>query len=178
MPLLDTGIDVPSDPNLGSWGGRAVQTSTSPNLWTMVPSELDASGNPVKGYTTSRWEAAAWNDFANRIQWGMTTGPANHAPSVGIRGDRDVHARAGSTITLRGVVNDPDGNPVTTQWWQYREEGSYPGAVAADSPDSVTTRVTIPADAQRGQTLSFILQATDNGTFPLTRYARVIVHVG
>jgi hypothetical protein len=143
----------------------------------MVPSELDASGNPVKGYTTSRWEAAAWNDFANRIQWGMTKGPANHAPSVAIRGDRDVHARAGSTITLRGVVNDPDGNPVTTQWWQYREEGSYPGAVAVDSPDSVTTRVTIPADAQRGQTLSFILQATDNGTFPLTRYARVIVHV-
>jgi len=37
--------------------------------------------------------------------------------------------------------------------------------------------VTVPADAQRGQTVSLILQATDDGTFPLTRYTRVRLRV-
>ena len=178
LPLLDTGIDVPSDPNLGSWGGRAVQTSTSPNLWTMGPSELDAAGNPVANYTTSRWEAAVWNDFANRIQWGLATDSqsANHAPSVRIRAPR-THARPGNTITLRGIASDPDHDRLAVNWWQYREEGTYPGAVAIDSPNAATARVTISADAQPGQTISFIFQATDDGKFPLTRYARVIVHI-
>lgn len=45
LPLLDTGIQVPGDPNLGSLGGRAVRTSTSSNLWTMVPTETDATGS-------------------------------------------------------------------------------------------------------------------------------------
>lgn len=180
MPLLKTGIGVPGDPNLGSWGGRAVQTSTSPNLWTMVPTELDASGNPVKGYTTSRWEAAAWNDFANRIQWGLTADPreANHAPAVWISTVRDHAVKPGQTVTLHGAALDPDHNALTVQWWQYREEGTYPGVASVSSPHSLTARVTIPADAQRGQTLSFMLQATDNGKFPLTRYARIILRVG
>jgi len=180
MPLLDTGINVPSDPTLGSWGGRATQTTTSPNLWTMVPTELDASGNSIKGYTTSRWEAAAWNDFANRVQWSLKpanwTG-ANHAPSVAVRGPQTLAVRAGQKVALRASVHDPDGNSVTLKWWQYQEEGTYPGSVTIDSPTSEGTTLTIPADAQKGQTISVILEATDDGTFPLTRYARVILRV-
>jgi hypothetical protein len=37
--------------------------------------------------------------------------------------------------------------------------------------------VTVPADAQPGETISLILQGTDDGHFPLTRYARVILQV-
>jgi hypothetical protein len=39
------------------------------------------------------------------------------------------------------------------------------------------TTVTVPADAQRGQTISLILQATDDGSFRLTRYTRVTLRV-
>jgi len=37
--------------------------------------------------------------------------------------------------------------------------------------------IAVPADAKRGQTISVILQGTDNGSFPLTRYDRVIIRV-
>lgn len=178
MSLLHTGIEVPSDPNLGSWGGRAVQKSASPDYWEMVPTELDESGSAVSNYTTSRWEAAAWEDFANRIQWGEATSDRNHAPVARIdKSSQPKKVRAGQSVKLRGLVGDPDGDAVTVRWWQYREEGTYPGAVTVASPGSARTRVRIPADARRGQTLSFILQVTDDGTFPLTRYARVMLQV-
>ncbi len=37
--------------------------------------------------------------------------------------------------------------------------------------------VKIPANAQPGQTVSIILEGTDDGYFPLTRYDRVFIHV-
>ncbi|MGW5241526.1 nucleoside hydrolase-like domain-containing protein [Monashia sp. NPDC004114] len=181
MPLLDTGIDVPSDPTLGGWGGRATQTTTSPNLWTMVGSELDATGKSVSNLTTLRWAAAAQNDFANRIQWslGSVQRPdANHAPKVSILAHNSTTVHPGESVSLRGLAVDPDQDALSLRWWQYREEGTYPGAVSVDDATAASTTVTIPADAQPGQTLSFIFQATDDGQFPLTRYARVVLTVG
>jgi hypothetical protein len=35
----------------------------------------------------------------------------------------------------------------------------------------------VPEDARPGQTINLILEATDNGTPPLTRYARIVVDV-
>lgn len=37
--------------------------------------------------------------------------------------------------------------------------------------------ITVPDDARPGQTISVILQGTDNGSLPLTRYDRVIIKV-
>lgn len=180
MPLMDTGIDVPGDPTLGSWGGRAVQVTSSPNLWTQVPTELDASGTAVRNFTTLRWAAAVQNDFANRVKWSLepTKRPdANHAPRVAILAHNQVAVTPGETVTLRGKATDTDHDALSLQWWQYREEGTYPGSVSVDAPTAETTTVTIPADAQPGQTLSFIFQATDDGQFPLTRYSRIILEV-
>lgn len=179
MPLLDTGIQSPQDPNLGSWGGRAVRVSTASNLWSMVPTEKDANGVSRSNYTTNRWEAAAQNDFAARMQWTLTPGyrQGNHAPSVGVLPGGNVHAVPGQTLKLHGLAADPDGDSVALHWWQYAEEGTYPGKVAVGGADAATATVTVPADAQPGQTISLILQGTDNGDFPLTRYARVMVHV-
>ena len=83
----------------------------------------------------------------------------------------------GRTVVLRGLGLDPDHGHLSYQWWQYGEEGTYPGAVTIGSPDRAWTTVTVPADAQPGQTISLILQVTDDGRFPLTRYARVILQV-
>ncbi|WP_326791240.1 DUF1593 domain-containing protein [Streptomyces sp. NBC_00841] len=179
LPLLDTGIQVPGDPNLGSLGGRAVRTSTSSNLWTMVPTETDATGAGLPDYTTNRWEAAAQNDFAARMQWTLSPGyrQANHAPYVGILSTGKVQAVPGQVLKLRGVSADPDRDGVKMHWWQYKEEGTYPGRAAVSGSDSATATVTVPADARPGQTISLILQGTDNGHFPLTRYARVMIHV-
>lgn len=171
-PLLNTGIQAPENPLRGGWGGRATQTTSSPNLWTMVPTEKDASGTSVANYTTLRWAAAAQNDFAARMQWTLSR-HGNHAPSVDIAGTGKVRAHAGSVVRLNERVSDPDHDRVTTSWWVYPEEGTYPGVVSVSSGGAVT----VPADAKPGQTISVILQGTDNGQFPLTRYDRVIIRV-
>jgi len=178
-PLLHTGIEAPDNPALGGWGGRAKQDSASPELWTLVPTEQDPSGAPVRNYTTLRWAGAAQNDFAARMQWTLTPSyrAGNHAPLVGVLGRRTQTVSAGRTVALRGLALDPDRDRLSYQWWQYGEEGTYAGKVAIASPDRPWTTVTVPADAQPGQTISLILQVTDDGGFPLTRYARVILRV-
>jgi hypothetical protein len=178
-PLLDTGIDAPENPTLGGWGGRLQLVSTTPELWTLVETEKDETGADVPNYTTLRWAGAAQNDFAARMQWTLTPSyrAGNHAPRVGVLGRRSVRVRAGRTVRLRGFALDPDRDRVRFQWWQYREEGSYPGQVTPTSPDRAWTTVRVPADAEPGQTISLILQATDDGEFPLTRYRRVILKV-
>jgi hypothetical protein len=159
-PLLNTGLQDPADPALGGWGGQATRTTVSPNLWTMVT-------DPT---TTLRWAGAAQNDFANRMSWTLTGDyrKAGHAPSVTIRQGDIERVRPGETVRLGARTHDPDGGHVSTTWWQYSEEGTYPGTVSISG-----STVTIPADARRGQTISVILQGTDNGRFPLTRYDRI-----
>ena len=74
-------------------------------------------------------------------------------------------------------VSDPDEDNVTVSWWQYLEEGTYPGAVKIVAQGNDYADVKVPTDAISGQTISIIVQATDDGEFPLTRYDRVFIHV-
>jgi hypothetical protein len=125
-------------------------------------------------------KGSAQNDFAARMQWTLTPDyrAANHAPRVSIVAPRwTTNLGPGQTLRLRGYGIDPDGDALQFAWWQYREEGTYPGSVRLGAPDRRSTTVTIPEDAHAGQTISLILQATDDGAFPLTRYARVILRV-
>lgn len=177
-PLLPTGLQDPEDANLGSWGGRRVQNSTAPNLWVLVDKEQARNGTLTRGWTTARWVEPAQNDFAARIQWTLTGKyeEGNHAPNVGVVGKKVLKAKPGECVKLKARVSDPDGDHVEVTWWQYLEEGTYAGAVAivATGKDAI---VTIPADAESGQTISIILQGRDDGDFPLTRYDRVILDV-
>ncbi|GAB2944772.1 DUF1593 domain-containing protein [Streptomyces heilongjiangensis] len=179
LPLLDTGIQAPGNPNLGGWGGRAARTSASSDLWTMVPTETDETGAELRDYTTNRWEAAVQNDFAARMRWTLAPGyrQANHAPFVGVASGGRVRAVPGQVLNLRAVSADPDRDTVRTHWWQYKEEGTYPGRIALGGADSATATVTVPADARPGQTISVILQGTDDGDVSLTRYARIVIQV-
>ena len=86
-------------------------------------------------------------------------------------------AHPGQTVRLTGAVSDPDLDQVSTTWWQFFEEGTYPGAVTVTENGNDTADVEIPADAKPGQTISMILQGTDNGQFPLTRYSRTFIHM-
>ncbi|KAJ5263468.1 hypothetical protein N7478_011073 [Penicillium angulare] len=180
--LLSTGLQNPESPRLGGWGGRAKQNSTSPNLWVSVDdgNEKNASGIDVADYTTDRWSAAVQNDFAARMQWTMTPDfrRANHPPSVQILNDTTVKAGPGSTVLLVAAVSDPDSSDkVTTSWWQFFEEGTYPGSVHMTEVGKRKVNVSVPKDAKQGQNISLILQGTDDGDFPLTRYSRIFIQV-
>jgi hypothetical protein len=84
LPLLDTGIQAPENPALGGWGGRSRQVTTTPDLWTMVPTEKDPTGADITQYTSLRWAGAGQNDFAARMQWTLTPSysAANHEPRI------------------------------------------------------------------------------------------------
>jgi len=127
----------------------------------------------------ARFFAAAQNDFAARLQWSVTPAfsDANHPPTVSILGPLELSARAGSTVRLAGEVSDPDPDAVTVTWWQYNDAGTYPGDVVFSDPAALTTTFRVPDDAKPGQTIHVILEATDSGKPPLTRYQRVIVTV-
>ncbi|KAJ5295762.1 hypothetical protein PENANT_c001G08478 [Penicillium antarcticum] len=178
-PLLTTGLQEPTNPKLGGWGGRAKQNSTSPDLWVMAETEAGQNGTEVGLYTMSRWIAPIQNDFAARMQWTVKLkySDGNHAPSVEILNVGSVKGYPGATVNLAGAVHDPDDDNVHTSWWQYLEEGTYPGTVAVAAQGKNRASVTIPADAKRGQTISIILEGTDDGLFPLTRYDRVFIKV-
>jgi hypothetical protein len=103
---------------------------------------------------------------------------ANHEPVVKIVGPMELTARAGQTVRLPGAVTDPDRDDVTVRWWHYQDAGTFPGEVLIPSATSLDTTFQIPGDAQPGQTIHVILEATDSGTPSLTRYQRVIVTVG
>jgi hypothetical protein len=55
--------------------------------------------------------------------------------------------------------------------------GTYPGKVTFANPTALATSVQVPTDAVARQTIQLVLEATDNGTPPLTRYERVVVTV-
>ncbi|KAB4031736.1 hypothetical protein GAQ73_07170, partial [Bacteroides uniformis] len=63
------------------------------------------------------------------------------------------------------------------KWWQYVSAGTYRGKVAVDDPASANTTFTVPADANPGDTIHLILEATDNGTPQMNRYHRLIITV-
>jgi hypothetical protein len=102
---------------------------------------------------------------------------ANHDPRVSLRTSPRITARPGETIRLDAVASDPDGNPVHVKWWRWKDVDTYPGDVTIASPNTFTTSMQLPADATAGQTIQLVLEATDDGTPPLTRYQRVIVTV-
>jgi hypothetical protein len=143
---------------------------------------IDFHGPPVPARTaaiSARFFAAAQNDFAARMLWSVTPkwSDANHPPKVIIKGSLDISAAPGSTVSLQGEVSDPDHDTVTTSWWQYNDAGTYPGDITFPDPAALTTTFRVPDNAKPGQTIHVILEATDNGTPPLTRYQRVVVTV-
>jgi hypothetical protein len=128
---------------------------------------------------SARFFAAAENDLAARLQWSVTPkfADANHPPVVSIQGSPAISARPGTTVPLRGEVADPDHDTVRVTWWQFNDAGTYAGDVAAADPSALATTFRVPDDAKPGETIHFILEATDNGTPSLTRYQRVVVTV-
>jgi hypothetical protein len=178
--LLHSGIESPANPNLGGWGGRAERnTSVEANLWESVAAERAPNGTAIANYGTDRFISAMQNDFAARMQWTMTANysEGNHPPSVRIVNGVKISARSGSDVTLVAAVSDPDGGVVTTEWWQYVEEGTYNGTVLITGSGSDQAVVQIPMDTEFGDTISIILEGTDDGEFPLTRYARCVIEV-
>jgi hypothetical protein len=131
-----------------------------------------------ENYPLARWIPVLQNDFAARAEWGVKDyKEANHAPVVKLNHANDITAKAGDSVRLSGVASDPDGDQLTYSWWQYREAGTYNNAVSIRNAKDKDASFIVPSDAEAGNTIHIILEVTDSGAPPLTRYQRVIVEV-
>ncbi len=195
LNLLGNGLGGYREETLGGWAGHVVvnpasRVASAPAGPGGGATSLEAFMRSLEGIGPEgpatrppspepNFTPAAQNGFAARMKWSVTPtyAGANHEPEVAVRGPSRINARPGETVRLEGVVSDPDGNAVAVRWWRWQDVDTYPGEVSPSDPTSLTTRLRVPPDATPGQTIQLVLEATDDGTPPLTRYQRVTIFV-
>jgi hypothetical protein len=130
-----------------------------------------------------RWRPAYQADFAARTEWCVKPPKeCNHPPEVVLNGIEgldavEIQSKPGAVVKLHAAgSSDPDGNRLSYRWWVYPEAGSYGKPVAIGDADSTTASITVPNDAV-GTTIHVVLEVTDSGNPPLTRYRRAVVAV-
>jgi len=172
LNLIGNGLNAYKNDTYGGWGGAKTELPDSvKNLSFMDMMRYNAKHKVLPDYT-----AAVMNGLAARFQWSVISkySDANHYPVI--KGIDKISAKAGEKVTLKCTVSDPDKDKLALNWKQYKV-GTYKGTINVDKPFAATTTVTIPADAMSGQTLHFVLEATDDGTPHLNIYHRIIVTV-
>jgi hypothetical protein len=134
--------------------------------------------------TVWRWRREVQADFQARLDWCVaeTFEKANHRPVAVVNGDRSrdvlrMQAKAGETVTLSAAgSSDPDGSELHYRWFVYREPSVLAGDVALASPEGVMTSLTVTGNDMAS--MHVVLQATDNGSPPLSAFRRVVVTIG
>jgi len=178
--LIPNGLNVPGRPEWGSWAGR-YSFNHDLNAWWCDQRDT-WQGTTHRDNTLKPWTAHIQNDFKARADWCVapTFTQANHPPQPHLQNDPSqdvisVSAPAGTTVSLTATGStDPDADNLTYTWRHYPEPGTYEGSVALGSADKDTCSVRVPANAT-GKTIHIILQATDDGDPPLTRYRRAVL---
>lgn len=190
--LIPNGLSDPTQPTWGGWAGRYGPRSADPVnknatrgpqfYWANQRDTL--GGKTHRDNTVLRWVEHLQNDFKARLDWCVTPrfDDANHEPAPHCQGDAtqralQVTAEAGKRYRLSAAGStDPDGDALRYRWSVYPEPGSYRGAIGIRNADTAAATLDVPADAA-GQTIHVILEVTDRGAPPLTRYRRVVVRV-
>ena len=175
------GLSDSENPHQGGWGGRFLPFSEQ---WFDDEYALDdLDGTLDRRHSVSRWRTAFNNDFAARIDWSETAdvSAVNHPPTVKINGEDKktivtLTGQSNTTIPLSAKGSqDPDGDSLTYQWFHYYEVGTYEQKLEIENATSENASVTLPPNFQAGDEAHIILQVSDRGNPPLTRYGRVII---
>lgn len=184
MNMLANGLRGYENGSYGGWGGRQIPSNNETDFFQMDSTKRDslmvamtsASAKENESNSNIAFFPPAMNDFANRLKWTVTNKyeDANHEPKVEINGPLEIKAKSGEEVHITGSVSDPDGNQVSTRWWQY-PSGTYTRDVTISSPKENEAVVKVPDDVKPGDTIHIIFQGTDNGTPALTRYQRVVI---
>ncbi len=178
LNFIDNGLRAWEDQSYGGWAGRKRSATPAP-----VPSFSDTEGvanlyarRMYDDALPDNYLPAVWNSFAARLQWAVTPryDEANHYPILDA--PLSIKPKAGERVVVNAKAEDPDGDQLSFIWRCYGV-GSYDGVVSVESPSTARTSFVVPLDAQRGQTIHLVLEATDNGEPALTRYHRVIVTI-
>jgi hypothetical protein len=158
------------------------EDSYSPGIWRSVFAPQPAPAPVYKSaqVTIWRWREAIQNDFAARMCWATKAyHECNHPPVPVLTTPREFTVRPGELFYLDATgSHDPDGDSLSYYWFEYSE--ASPTAVPINFRPFVQNLMRLPVTAPKvtsPATVHFILEVRDKGTPPLTRYARVIVHI-
>lgn len=181
LGLLPTGLQAPERPGWGGWGGRF--RLLRGRLWVDALDLLDGTWN--ERHTVSRWRDAFQRELAARMDWMVADRfeDANHPPAPVVDGEDGLApvrrtVRPGQRLQLdAGGSSDPDGDRLRFRWFVYHEaSGNLGEALRLEGSDGPRAGLTLPADT-RLVLVHLILEVTDGGTPPLTRYRRALVDV-
>ena len=174
--FLDNGLNMPSDPSAGGWGGRFERNGT---FWQDAQDTVGDETSAIA--TTWRWRPAYQNAFQARMDWCVKSyAEANHEPIAVVNGEEGkgivrIVAKSGETVDLSAAgSSDPDGNDLAYHWYVYPEAGLYNGELTIQDADTQDASFVMP-QAKPGETIHVILEVMDDGDPPLTVYRRVVV---
>jgi len=174
MHQIDVGLRSLEHPSFGGWGGRFEPDPTFPgkNVWRGAADDGDLN-KPIW-----RWAEAFQNDWAARADWCVKSPEeANHPPIAHLAGPLDRKVKPGQRVTLSASgSSDPDGDRLSFRWWQYADADTARSTVAIQGADRREgAEFVVPNEP--GRTVHIILEVTDDGTPPLTRYRRIVFHI-
>ena len=200
LHTIPTGLRNMESPDFGGWGGRFVRVRE--NTWldpVIEPGYRYPEGRwfgdsawgrirvkkeiPNDAELTAylepqwRWIDAIQNDFAARADWCVKEfKDANHPPVIHLNGALNRTVKAGETVKLAATATDPDGDKLACRWWQYADADTATGTVTIANSDSwEDANFVVPNES--GKQVHIVLEVTDNGTPPLTRYQRVVCDI-
>lgn len=185
--FLDNGLNFPEHPEWGGWGGRFQRNNK--HIYrdaedTFFDVSVNESVTNAKA-TVFRWRPDLQRDFAARVQWGRGNDETiNHYPVVKLNGDSSnsplrMAVKAGHHLMLDASQSmDTDGHELAFEWMIYPEVGTYSAvrSLMLDTTDnqSILTLTTPPKEVGR---IHLILKVSDDASYPLTIYKRIIIDV-
>lgn len=184
MNIISNGLDSDIKETAGGWGGKpfvpdpATYIDPFSNDTTKVKAlvisedylkkqaELKVNEIPFPNFFP-----AAQNDFATRMNWTVTNNynQANHEPVVSINGTKKILVKAGDRIQLKALVKDPDGDDYTIKWWQFKKRGTTPTLQIANV-HTLHATIEVPSNISSKESMEVVVEVTDKGKIPLTRY--------
>lgn len=148
----------------------------------MYPGVADTViGQDGRSYTSNhatiwRWREAFQNDLAARMDWSNAPAyeKANHPPEPRLQGASCRILESDTTTVLdAGGSQDPDGDGLRYRWLHYPEAGTGDAKVQIEDPNGSRTVVRVHPGEDGPWEAHVVLEVTDEGEPPLTRYQRV-----
>jgi hypothetical protein len=172
MHQIRVGLRSLEHPGYGSWGGRFTREEPGSAVWKGARDAGDV------GKSIWRFAEAFQNDWAARADWCVFDYErANHPPRVHVIGALDRNARPNQRIKISAEKStDPDKHRLTFKWWQYADVDTCKALIDISTvEDGSACTFTVPNEP--GKNIHVIVEVTDSGDPPLTRYQRVIVTI-